>query len=314
MIIDMMRVWHVALVTIATLALASPDEPVGHNERQAVAPSYSAKPPLAVVFGDSLITQAGPQLASDLSNFKIDHYATPAVAACFYLPTVKKFLKSHKPRVAIIEFWGNDTTTCIKKYPYESPDYFAEYKANVSTMTQEFVKAGAHVFLIGTIPDAAQVVSADPLWGRLNEVYAAIARSYKKKDVSFVNIQRVVESDGNFTWYLPCLAREASCDATISGILNPPPPGNNIVRSVEGLHFCPLYPTTSNALYNFIHCRAYASGTIRYAGYLADAVEGYLKEGVAPKYIGNALPAPNTPELGTAGQVDPYTGDVYPQA
>lgn len=278
-------------------------------------PWDTSRKPLAVVFGDSLITQAAAQLSADLPNFKIDQYSYPAQAACHFLGTVKWFLKSHKAHVAIIEFFGNDNkdTPCINKQPIESPGYYAQYKANVSTMVREFVRAGTHVFLIGVIPDAVQVAAGDRHWDELNVIYSAIARSYTKKDVTFVNVQQVIESDGRFTWYLPCLKGEKGCDASIPGIVTPPPGGNNIVRSIEGLHFCPRYPATSNGLYNFIHCQTYASGTFRYGGFIADAVESYLHKGGAPKYLGEPLPVPNTAEVGVAGQVDPYTGAVYPQ-
>lgn len=274
----------------------------------------SESKPLAVVFGDSLITQAETLLASDLRNVKIDQYSRPGVAACHYLESVKQFLKTHKPHLAVIEFWGNDTpdTPCVNKHSFESAGFFAQYKANVSTMVREFVMSGAHVFLVGTIPDAAQVATTDPRWGELNEIYSAIARSYSKKNVSFVNVQQVVEQKGDFTWYLPCLHAEASCDAPLSDVVALPPKGNNIVRSADGLHFCPLYPTTSNALFNFTHCATYSSGTYRYAMFLATAVENYLSKGFAPKFIGDPLPPFNTPEPGIAGQIDPYTGKVYP--
>jgi hypothetical protein len=306
------RAWQVVLAVTAMLAVAAPPSVASNGARQAPMLRTSQRP-LAVVFGDSLITQAAHRLALDLRNVTIDQYATPAVAACYYLGSVKRFAASHRPRVAILEFWGNYMTPCMDKQPYESPGYFAEYKSNLTTMTRALVGAGAHVFLIGTIPDAAQVASGDPLWGRLNEIYAGIARSFARKDVSFGNSQQTIERGGRFSWYLPCLTWESTCDASIAGVVAPPPAGNNIVRSAEGLHFCPRYPSTSNGLYNFVHCSTYSSGTYRYARYIAGAVEDYLRAGTAPTFIGRPLPTPNSPALGISGQVDPYTGHVYPQ-
>jgi hypothetical protein len=301
---------HPALADLKSNRAAAPS-----FQREFLEPKSAASKPLAIVLGDSLITQAAAQLAADLSNVKIDRYSYPAQAACHYLGTVKSYLKSHRPDVAVIEFFGNDNkdTPCINKHRIESPGYYAQYKANVTTMVRELVQARAHVFLIGVIPDAAQVAASDRRWAELNVIYSAIARAYTKRVVTFVNVQQVIESRSRFTWYLPCLKGEASCDASISGIEAPPPRGNNIVRSSEGLHFCPLYPTTPNGLYNFIHCKTYASGTSRYAGFIADAVEHFLKMGNAPKFFGVPLPAPNTAEVGVPGQIDPYTGSVYPQ-
>jgi hypothetical protein len=105
--------------------------------------------------------------------------------------------------------------------------------------------------------------------------YSCIPKKFKRRVASFINVQTVVESNGNFTWYLPCLSTEASCDASVSDIVSPPTAGNNVVRAGDGLHFCPLVPQTSNLYYDFVNCDAYSSGTIRHAAYIAAAVDEF---------------------------------------
>jgi len=278
-------------------------------------PSAASKP-LVAVFGDSLITQAQLELSADLPNVSIVQNSYPGVAACFYLGAhrLQNFLRAHQPKVAILEFWGNAgwSNPCMTS-PRESAGYYAQYRADLTRMTKQLVRSGAHVFIIGTIPDAIQVVRRDPHWDHLNDIYAKIPLTYKKEKVTFVNVQSAVESGGRFTWYLPCAPGELSCDAPVSGVVAPPPVGDNIVRSMDSLHFCPLFPDTDSLWVNFVECDAYASGSYRYAKFIDDVVEAFLTTGAAPRYVGRPLPPPDTPEKGVSGQVDPYTGAVWPQ-
>lgn len=305
------RLGLIALGVLGAVGVAAPASARAVHPQRAVASTAKAE---VAVFGDSLITQAESALAAGLPNAAVQQDSFPGFAACSYLGTVKSYLKSHHPRVAILEFWGNDNsaTPCMTA-PMQSPGYFAEYKADLTQMTKEFVDNGAHVFIVGTIPDAAEVANKDTLWDHLNDLYSAIADTYRKRVVSFVNVQTILESKGDFTWYLPCLESESSCDAPVASIVSPPPAGSNVVRSDDGLHFCPLLPQTSNLFYNFVHCDAYASGTTRYASFLVEAVEEFLRHHVAPRFIGSPLPPAGSVPMGIPGQIDPYTGTVYPQ-
>jgi hypothetical protein len=308
---------HVGLVALCAAVIATAAIAVSRSSDAAGRPpAPRAHPgPVVAVFGDSLITQAKLDLAGDLSNATVVQHSQPGVAACHYLATVRAFLRTHHPKVAILEFWGNDNkdTTCINHFAMQSAGYDANYRRTMAAMVRAFVDAGAHVFVVGTIPDAAEVASADPVWDRLNRIYAGIVASYHDHDVSFLNVQQVIESDGHFTWVLPCLPLERSCDAGASTLQRLPPVGDNLVRSIDGLHFCPQYPTTRHHYYDLVVCDVYSSGEYRYASFIARAVEQFLELHAVPAFIGHPLPAPNHPVIGVAGQVDPYTGEVYPQ-
>jgi hypothetical protein len=299
------------LTTVAVVAVNRSD--AADSEGSGPATHHSG--PLVAVFGDSLITQAKLELASDLSNLWVVQHSDPGVAACHYLGAVKSFLQTHRPKVAILEFQGNDNTdtSCVNRYAIESPGYDVNYQRTVSTMVHEFVDVGAHVFLVGTLPDAREVASADRHWSQLNRIYAGIAASYRDDEVSFVNVQQVVELHGRFTWYLPCEPIELSCDAPSPELRHLPPAGYNVIRSIDGLHFCPQYPTTPDHHYDIIVCDTYSSGEHRYAFAIARAVKEFLELHIAPKFIGEPLPTPNRPVEGVPGQIDPYTGAVYPQ-
>lgn len=267
------------------------------------------------MFGDSLITQAKLDLRHDLSADDVVQHSDPGVAACHYGATVRSYLRTYHPVVAVLEFQGNDNkdTGCVNHFATQSAGYDENYRRTVSAMVREFVAAGSHVFIVGTIPDAVEVKSVDRKWDDLNRIYAEIAASSPRGDVTFVNVQQVIELRGHFTWVLPCLPFERTCDAPASTIRQLPAPGENIVRAVDGLHFCPDYPTTGAHYFDVEVCDVYSSGEFRYAYFIARAVTQYLTLHTAPVFVGAPLPPAGTPVTGIPGQVDPYTATVYPQ-
>ena len=113
-------------------------------------------------------------------------------------------------------------------------------------------EAGARALLVGqpVHEDAASTEIVDGL----NDIYTALSES--TKNVRFVDAGAAVENpDGTFAHSLPCLPGEAACD----------PSGNNIVRSDDGLHFCPGSPPAGP-------CPEYSSGAFRFASAIAAAV------------------------------------------
>jgi hypothetical protein len=60
-------------------------------------------------------------------------------------------------------------------------------------------------------------------------------------------------ANGAFTWSLPCLPFEPCTGAS----------GTNIVRSPDGVHFCPTGDTTIEGYFEV--CNVYSSGAFRFA-------------------------------------------------
>ena len=85
----------------------------------------------------------------------------------------------------------------------------------------------------------------------MNEIYWALAST--NVGVSYVDAGQAVLTHGAFTWTLPCLYFE-SCTG---------PSGSNVVRSPDGVHFCPDGNTTIEG--NFAVCDVYSSGALRFA-------------------------------------------------
>ena len=85
-----------------------------------------------------------------------------------------------------------------------------------------------------------------------------------------------VESpSGGFTWQLPCSRIEPSCGAS----------GTNIVRSPDGVHFCPDGTPAKVGVTG--PCDEYSPGAFRFALAIAEAVTQY--EVQAPVVEGSAL-------------------------
>ena len=80
---------------------------------------------------------------------------------------------------------------------------------------------------------------------RINAIYRDLAQVPK---VAFVDAAAAAENpDGTFAHDLPCAPYESTCD----------PSGRNVVRSDDGVHFCPGLHTQP--------CPAYSSGAYRFA-------------------------------------------------
>ncbi len=195
-----------------------------------------------------------------------------------------------KPRAVVLEFSGNDSTPCISGSPMYSKAYYQRYAANTVHAINLFTAIGAHVFLVGYPPTFVDVAKQVAQWNDLNVIYDMLAARYPGK-VTYVNAQESVELDGKFTWTLPCTRDAAHCGES----------GSNVVRAEDGQHFCPLPSKT-----NLASCRTYSSGSARYGGAIAAAVNRFVILGHTPIYIGPQLPPLNSVATVASDQPNPY--------
>ena len=80
--------------------------------------------------------------------------------------------------------------------------------------------------LLGRDPDRRILVAG---WDHLDDIYQQLAQA-DPLTVTYVDAGAAVETPaGGFTWTLPCMSIEPSCG----------PGGTNVVRSPDGIHFCP---------------------------------------------------------------------------
>jgi hypothetical protein len=171
------------------------------------------------------------------------------LAPCDVLPRLDADAKSWHPDVAVLEFVGDNLTPCMRPYPVGTPAYYAKYLQDITAAVHTLRSNGVEVVLIGG-PLVKDPVLAQNVQ-RLNAMYKSLASS--TSGVRYVDAGSSVLSDGRFTPMLPCLPSE-QCTG---------PSGQNVVRSPDGIHFCPTGATAVQGPYDV--CPVYSSGAYRFA-------------------------------------------------
>ena len=217
----------------------------------------SSTPERIALYGDSLSMQA----AQDFQFLAVESGDTTLLGAynglapCDVLPRLAGDAASWRTNTAVLEFTGDDLTPCMKPYAVGTPAYYAKYRQDATTAVRTLRGDGVHVVLIGAPldkdPGLAQNVQ------RLNAMYASLASSIP--GVRYVDAGSSVLANGKFTTSLPCLPSE-QCTG---------PSGTNVVRSPDGIHFCPTGSTAVEGSYDV--CPVYSSGAFRFASAMLQA-------------------------------------------
>ena len=208
-------------------------------------------PPRIALYGDSLGMEAGPYftyLAQQAgASTLVRTYG--GLAVCDFLPDMATDAASFQPTAVVLEFSGDNFTPCMAGDPIGSAQYYAKYKSDMQAAIDIFRPYGTEVFLIGVPYDA--MASQNGNVTNLNRLYASVAAA--NTGVTYVDAGQAVMANGAFTWTLPCLPFEP-CTG---------PSGTNIVRSPDGVHFCPTGDTTIEGYFEV--CNVYSSGAFRFA-------------------------------------------------
>jgi hypothetical protein len=159
------------------------------------------------------------------------------------------------PTVAVVQFSGDNFTSCMDTYPTGTAAYFAKYRQDAQTAITLLRGYGVRVVLIGSPLEAFP--SSNQNIGTLNAMYASLAAT--NPGVTDVDAGESVLDDGQFTKTLPCLPSEP-CTG---------PSGTNIVRSPDGIHFCPDGNDTIEGPFDV--CDVYSSGAFRFGLAMFDA-------------------------------------------
>lgn len=202
--------------------------------------------------GDSLAEQAAQYLEPLVQPKTLVPQFFGGTAACDWLG---RDLQITSESIVVISLTGNSMSPCMSDGaggPLQGQAAVDKYRTDITALIAEARTAGARVLLVGQPVHADTVLGNDVVAG-LNKLYSDLA---DQPDVAFVDAGAAVEnSDGTFAGSLPCLANEAQCD----------PSGTNVIRSDDGLHFCPGSPPPGP-------CTAYSSGAFRFADAIAQAV------------------------------------------
>ncbi len=170
-------------------------------------------------------------------------------AICDDLEDMASDVATLHPTVAVIEFSGDNETPCMAPYTKGTTAYYEKYQADAQTAINIFRSNGIPVVLIGAPPDAFTDLTANI--DVLNQIYVTLAAN--NSGVLYDAAGQSVSSNGQFTKTLPCLPIEP-CTG---------PSGTNVVRSPDGVHFCPDGMVTEENLFSV--CDVYSSGAFRFA-------------------------------------------------
>ena len=215
------------------------------------APFFGAQRKLIALYGDSLGMQAAPflQYLAGASGASTLLRAYNGWAICDDLRAMASDAMALHPSVALIEFSGNSMTPCMSGYTMGTTAYYDKYEADAQQAIDIFRRSDIPVVLIGAPISAWANLSANLDF--LNATYKSLAAA--NPGVSYVDAGQAVLDDGEFTLTLPCLAFEP-CDG---------PAGTNVVRSPDGVHFCPDGTAATQGWYSL--CDGYSSGAFRFA-------------------------------------------------
>jgi hypothetical protein len=227
-------------------------------KRSGSAGTVARSPELVDLFGDSLGYQAEPYLDmffSETGKYSVSNNTFGGTATCDWLSKMGAAAAEH-PQVAVLVFSGNAFTPCMDGVALRSPQYYDRYTTDTEQAIEIFSAVDAHVFLIGTPIDESSAAG----WDRLDGIYRQLAQA-DPVAVTYVDAGAAVESpNGGFTWQLPCMSMEPSCGAN----------GTNVVRSPDGIHFCPDgSPATAGVTGP---CNEYSPGAFRFALAIVSAV------------------------------------------
>ncbi len=214
------------------------------------------------LFGDSLGYQAEPYLDkffANTGNYTVSNNTYGGTATCDWLSRMATGSAEH-PQAAVLVFSGNAFTPCMEGVALRSPKYFDLYTVYTEQAIRIFTAAGTHVFLVGTPIDQSSVAG----WDHLDDIYRRLAQA-NPLEVTYVDAGAAVESaTGRFTTELPCLSIEPSCGAN----------GMNVVRSPDGIHFCPDGTPSTRGVTG--PCDEYSPGAFRFALAMVNALTRYL--------------------------------------
>jgi hypothetical protein len=213
------------------------------------------------LFGDSLGYQAEPYLDmffEQAGTYTVSNNTFGGTATCDWLSNMAVAAAEH-PQAAVLVFSGNAFTPCMDGVALRTPEYYHHYATDTEQAIAIFRAVGAHVFLIGTPIDQSSVAG----WDRLDDIYRQLAQA-NPLAVTYVDAGAVVESpSGGFTWQLPCMSIEPSCGAS----------GTNVVRSPDGIHFCPDGTPATRGVTG--PCDEYSPGAFRFALAIVSAATQY---------------------------------------
>lgn len=200
---------------------------IGAAER---APAFSTSRPAHILYvGDSLAANTAAEVVKQSTGSGAEaitsHSAFPGMAICDFLEhdnaempprdRLRAQLRTARPDLVIMQFWGNAFTKCMLDAPFNSPAYFRRYFLDADAAVREIESTARDVginrprilwVLQGPEPD---IPTRTPL---LNEIYRWIAAAHGDRTsdagwtLSMAADPTTKDTDAREQWtqYLPC--------------------------------------------------------------------------------------------------------------
>ncbi|MEO1058430.1 MAG: GDSL-type esterase/lipase family protein [Actinomycetota bacterium] len=247
------------IVTALKLALADQASPPT-AERLPLDPTrpQPLTNPVAILYGDSLSWESRPHFIAALSGrpgLAVYERTFGGTAICDWRDQMNSDLAALRPGVVVVQFSGNAFGSCMHNNngPARGDALIAKYAADANAVVSTFQGTGTQVVFASSPIDR----DGSPRIGRINNVYRSLAAD--RPQVDYVDAAASVLNNGRFATMLPCLPAEP-CGAS----------GHNMVRSPDGLHFCPMLYEVELGVTT--PCPVRSSGAFRFGNALAQPV------------------------------------------
>ncbi len=227
-------------------------------------PVTAVSRPVVILYGDSLAWEAGDAFAFALAarpDVVVHQRSFGGTAICDWLPAMRDDLVALRPGVVIVQFSGNNFTTCMHDADGAAlvgNALVERYRADALTVAATFEGRDVAVVFAGTPLPRSHSDESPSIVDRVNEVYRDVAARSEIADYADAGAALLV--DGAWTATLPCLPAEP-CDGA---------DGRNVVRAPDGLHFCPVGGRADGGVTAV--CPVWSSGAFRFGAALARPV------------------------------------------
>lgn len=250
---------------LAGHALTNSDSPGSGPDSVSRRPAHEAR---VFVYGDSLVVQATPYLASVARSLDLDVTvrAFGGIAPCDATPLMVRDLKQRSPDLVLYAFSGNGFSNCMREGNGDIATYddvVSRYRTDLERAAAITTQAGVPLLIAS--PPAAQDRAEE--WRELDTVFRTIAAG-RQPQVQYTDAGVQIAPDGEFAATQRCLPFDlgfgvagGSCGDEDESV---------DVRAPDGVHFC---SDPQAATVNAASCTGYSSGALRYAIALVTAAK-----------------------------------------
>jgi hypothetical protein len=230
-----------------------------------------------VLYGDSLTWESQRYVSwlAAVNGVEGTEHSWPGTAICDYTSDMWARLPHERPTVVVLAFYGNSWTPCMRDGHggwYQGAAKARKYEHDANAAVAIAIASGTKVVFVGAPRSREQM--NDPGWERVRDVYRRLAARYPSQVFFRDSGPRIAPREA-FREKQPCSPRERTLIEHDG--YHPCVNGRIIVRSPDGLHFCPR--GLANAAGQLGECPRYSSGEWRYMSTLIEAASQVARAG-----------------------------------